>query len=270
MTATDPSFGALLQVAPWGLAASTSLALVAWVGSVVLRDASLVDRFWSALIGAAALAYAVLLPATGERAWWMGALLLAWALRLAVYISWRNWGHGEDRRYQAIRARNEPNFAFKSLYLVFALQAVIAWVVAMPFLAGFAVDAPLGVVDGIGAALAAFGIGFEAVADAQMARFKADPANRGQVMDRGLWRLSRHPNYFGEACAWWGLWLMAVPAGGAWSIVSPIVMTVLLLKVSGVTLLEKDIGERRSAYRDYVARTSAFIPRPPRKRRVSA
>ncbi|KQU67119.1 MULTISPECIES: DUF1295 domain-containing protein [unclassified Rhizobacter] len=265
MTGAEPSVGTLLQVAPWGLAASASLALVAWAGSVLLRDASLVDRFWSALIGAAVLAYAVLLPATGARAGWMGALLLVWALRLAVYISWRNWGHGEDRRYQAIRARNQPNFAFKSLYLVFALQAAIAWVVAMPFLAGFAGHAPFGMVDTIGVALAAFGIGFEAVADAQMARFKADPATRGQVMDRGLWRLSRHPNYFGEACAWWGLWLMAVPAGGAWSIVSPLVMTTLLLKVSGVALLEQDIGERRPAYRDYILRTSAFVPWWPKR-----
>ena len=255
----------LLQVAPWGLAASATLAGVAWAGSVVRHDASLVDRWWSALIAASALAYAVVLPASGSRAVAMGALLLVWALRLAIYISWRNWGHGEDRRYQAIRARNQPNFAFKSLYLVFGLQAAIAWIVAMPFLAGFAVDAPLGVAGGIGAALAAFGIVFEAVADVQMARFKADPANRGQVMDRGLWHLSRHPNYFGEACTWWGLWLMAVPAGGAWSIVSPLVMTTLLLKVSGVTLLEQDIGERRPAYRDYILRTSAFVPWWPKR-----
>ncbi|NKI93952.1 DUF1295 domain-containing protein [Rhizobacter sp. SG703] len=265
MTGAGSSFGALPQVAPWGLAASASLALVAWAGSVLRRDASLVDRFWSALIGAAALAYALLLPATGARAGWMGALLLVWALRLAVYISWRNWGHGEDRRYRAIRARNQPNFALKSLYLVFALQALIAWVVATPFLAGFAVDAPLGAVDALGAALAVFGIGFEAVADAQMARFKADPANRGRVMDRGLWRLSRHPNYFGEACTWWGLWLLACGAGGWWTVVSPLAMTVLLLKVSGVVLLEKDIGERRPDYRDYVARTNAFIPWRPGK-----
>lgn len=256
---------ALLHVAPWGLAASAALALLVWVGSLARQDASLVDRWWSALIAAAALAYAVVLPAAGLRALVMGALLLAWALRLAIYITKRNWGHGEDRRYQAIRARNQPNFALKSLWLVFGLQAVIAWIVAMPFLAGFAVDAPFGVAGALGAVLAAFGIGFEAIADAQMSRFKADAANLGQVMDRGLWAWSRHPNYFGEACAWWGLWLMALPAGGAWTIVSPLVMTVLLLKVSGVTLLEADIGERRPAYRDYVRRTSAFVPWWPKR-----
>lgn len=255
----------LLQVAPWGLAASATLAGVAWAGSVMRHDASLVDRWWSALIAVSALAYAVVLPASGSRALAMGALLLVWALRLAIYISWRNWGHGEDRRYQAIRARNQPNFAFKSLYLVFGLQAVIAWIVAMPFLAGLAAAVPLGLLDFAGIAVAGFGIVFEAVADAQMARFQADPANRGQVMDRGLWRLSRHPNYFGEACTWWGFWLLACGAGGWWTVVSPLVMTILLLKVSGVVLLEKNIGERRPAYRDYVARTSAFIPWWPRR-----
>lgn len=254
----------MLATAGIGLAAAAALAFVAWLASVARRDASLVDRFWSGLIGAAALAYAVALPAAGARAAWMGALLLAWALRLAIYITRRNWGHGEDRRYQAIRARNQPHFALKSLVLVFALQAVIAWIVAMPFLAGFAGAAPLGLLDAAGIALAASGIVFEAVADAQMSRFKADPAHRGQVMDRGLWAWSRHPNYFGEACAWWGFWLLACAAGGWWTVVSPLVMTFLLLKVSGVVLLEKDIGERRPAYRDYVARTPAFIPRPPR------
>ena len=114
----------------------------------------------------------------------------------------------------------------------------------------------------------AFGIGFEAIADAQMSRFKADPSHRGRVMDRGLWRYSRHPNYFGEACVWWGMWLMALGAaglGGAWSVVSPLLMTWLLLRVSGVRLLEADIGHRRPAYRDYIARTNAFVPGPVRR-----
>ena len=127
---------------------------------------------------------------------------------------------------------------------------------------------PFGWLDAAGLALATFGIVFEAVGDAQMARFKADTANRGQVMDRGLWRYTRHPNYFGEACLWWGLWCVALGGsgwGGAWTMVSPLLMTVLLLRVSGVTLQEKDITERRPAYRDYIARTNAFVPGPPRR-----
>ena len=117
-----------------------------------------------------------------------------------------------------------------------------------------------------------FGIGlwmagfvFESIADAQLRRFRHDPANQGRVLNRGLWRYSRHPNYFGEACIAWGFYFMAIPAGGAWTVFAPILMTLLLLKVSGVSLLESDIGERRPAYRDYIATTSAFIPWPPRR-----
>lgn len=252
-------------VALHGLAIAAAIAFGTWIASLIRRDVSLVDRVWSVCIVGAGLAYAAALPATGPRAGWMLALAAVWALRLALYITVRNWGHGEDRRYQAIRARNEPGFAFKSLVLVFALQAVLAWIVSAPLLAGAASARPWSVLDTLGALLAAFGIAFEAIADAQMTRFKADPSNRGRVMDGGLWAWSRHPNYFGEFCVWWGLGLMALAAGGGWAIVSPLLMSVLLLKVSGVTLLEKDMNERRPAYRDYVARTSAFFPRPPKR-----
>jgi steroid 5-alpha reductase family enzyme len=258
----------LLSVALAGLGLIVALGVLTWLASLVRHDVSLVDRTWGLFIAGAAIVYAIRLPA-GERSMWMLALVVVWALRLSLFITMRNWGHGEDRRYQEIRARNEPNFALKSLYLIFALQAVLAWTVSSPFLVGMAADTPLSWLDVIGIAIAAFGIVFEAVGDAQMSRFKADPANKGQVMDRGVWRFTRHPNYFGETCVWWGLWLMALAGAGwagAWSIVSPILMTVLLLKVSGVSLLEKDIGERRPAYRDYIARTNAFIPGWPRRK----
>lgn len=264
----------LLQPALLGLALAAVLALLTWLASLVRRDVSLVDRTWSLMIAGPAVVY-FMAPSGAfsqgaDRGAWMLAVLLAWAVRLATYVTWRNWGHGEDRRYQAIRARNQPNFGFKSLYLVFGLQAVLAWIVSAPLLVGIASTAPLGPLDAAGLALAAFGVVFEALGDAQMARFKADPAHRGQVMDRGLWAYTRHPNYFGEACVWWGLWLVAVSGAGvpgAWSVVSPLLMTVLLLKVSGVSLLEKDIAERRPAYRDYVARTNAFLPGPSRATR---
>jgi steroid 5-alpha reductase family enzyme len=187
-----------------------------------------------------------------------------WAIRLAGYITWRNWGEGEDHRYQAIRARNQPNFEWKSLYLVFVLQAVLAWIVSLSLLAAIASERPWGWLDTLGVAVAVFGIVFEAVGDAQLAAFKARPENRGQVMNLGLWHYTRHPNYFGEFCVWWGFYLMALSAGGWWAILSPLLMSVLLMKVSGVTLLEKDIGERRPAYRDYIARTNAFFPGMPR------
>jgi steroid 5-alpha reductase family enzyme len=263
----------MLETSPLGRAALAGLALIlllafaTWLASLARRDVSLVDRVWSVLIVGAGLVYALLLPPATPRPAWMLALGVAWALRLAVYVTARNWGHGEDRRYQQIRARNQPNFAFKSLYLIFALQSLLAWIVSATFFVGTTGARPIGWLDVLGIALAAFGIVFEAVGDAQMSAFKADAKNHGQVMDRGLWRYTRHPNYFGETCIWWGLWLMALGAAGiagAWSVVSPLLMTVLLLKVSGVSLLEKDIAERRPAYRDYMLRTNAFMPGPRR------
>lgn len=245
-----------------GLLPGLLLAVIAWAASVKRRDASLVDRFWSWLVIAPALYMAALVGGLDTRAIAMLALGLLWTLRLSIFISWRNWGHGEDRRYTEIRARNEPGFEFKSLYLVFGLQAVLAWIVALPLLAGVSGLGLWTWLDSLGAALALAGIVCEALADAQLARFRAQPANKGRVMDRGLWRYSRHPNYFGEVCVWWGLWLMAP---SFWTVLSPLLMTVLLLRVSGVTLLEKDISERRPEYVHYLATTNAFIPGPPRK-----
>ena len=256
---------ATLRAALIGLAAIVVLAVLTWLVSLARRDVSVVDSLWSIFITTGGAVYALLLPWTSARPALMLALAIVWALRLSIYITWRNHGHGEDRRYQQIRARNQPNFGLKSLYLIFGVQAVLAWIVSAPFLAGIGGSNPLNALDLVGAALAAFGIVFEAEGDQQMARFKADPANKGQVMDRGLWRFTRHPNYFGECCTWWGLYLVALAAGGAWwSVVSPLLMTVLLLKVSGVSLLEADITERRPAYRDYIDRTSAFVPAWPR------
>lgn len=252
-----------------GLAAALVLALGGWLASLAYRDASLADRLWPWLIAAPAVVYAGVSErgsttlATGAL-----ALVLIWALRLSAFITVRNWGRAEDRRYRAMRARHDPGFAWKSAYLVFGLQALLAWVVSAPLLAmtGSRSSEAVGVLGVAGVLLAAFGIGFEAVADAQLARFKAAPASQGGVMDRGLWRYSRHPNYFGEACVWWGVFLVAWAEGGPaalWSMVSPLLMTFLLLRVSGVSLLEADLATRHPAYRDYAARTSAFIPMPP-------
>lgn len=257
-------------VAGAGLAAPCAIALLTWLASVVKRDLSLVDRVWSLCIVGAGLVAWLVWPDPGPRAAWALALAGLWALRLSVYISWRNWGQPEDRRYQAMRARNGPNYAVVSLVTVFLLQAVLAWVISAPLLAAVVGQRPLGWLDGIGLALGFGGLLVEALADLQMARFKADPAHRGQVMDRGLWRYSRHPNYFGECCVWWGLGLIALSAGAAWALVSPVLITWLLLKVSGVSLLEQDLRERRPAYRDYIARTPAFVPGRPRRRPTAA
>jgi len=247
------------------LPAMAGLALIAWAVATARRNVGLVDIFWSLFLLLAAAIYAVNSPDHGARALLALALVGAWSLRLAGYLAARNWNAPEDHRYRAIRARNEPGFAWKSLYLVFGLQAVLAWLIAAPLAAAIGAPGPLGAIDVFGAAFAAFGIVYESVGDAQLARFKADPANAGRVMDRGLWRYSRHPNYFGEFCVWWGLYAMALGTGAWWTVFSPLLISVLLLRVSGVTLLEKDIGERRPAYRDYAARTNAFFPGPVRR-----
>lgn len=253
----------LLVAIAAGCAAGLGLALATWGLSVPLRDASLADIAWGWLVTVPALVAAALVP-PAPRALPVLAIALAWALRLSLHIAWRHRGQPEDRRYQAMRARNDPHFAWKSLYLVFGLQAVLAWIVAAPLFGALAGTAPWRLLDAPGLALALFGLAFEAVADAQLARFKADAANRGRVMDRGLWRYSRHPNYFGEACLWWGLGLVALAGGAWWALASPLLVTALLLKVSGVPLLEDDLHARRPGYRDYVRRTPAFFPWRPR------
>jgi steroid 5-alpha reductase family enzyme len=248
------------------LAAIALLAVLGWALSVAKRDAGIVDSLWSLFFLLGAVVYAVKIDAASPRATLLLAMVGMWALRLSAHITWRNWDEREDRRYQAIRARNQPGFAWKSLYLVFGLQGLLAWVISAPLYAGIGGATPLTALDYAGAALWALGFVFEAVADGQLARFKSDPATRGKVLDRGLWRYTRHPNYFGEAVLWWGWFLVAAAAGGWWTVFAPLLMTFLLLKVSGVALLEKDIGERRPDYRSYVARTNAFIPGRPRAR----
>jgi steroid 5-alpha reductase family enzyme len=254
-----------LALWPLALPAMLALGLLAWAIATARRNAGLVDIFWSLFFVLGAVAYAVAVPSPGPRAWLVLGIVAAWALRLAAYLAVRNWNAPEDRRYRAIRARNEPGFAWKSVYLVFGLQALLAWLIAAPLAAAMQAPQPLGALDALGAALALFGIAFESLADAQLTRFKSDPANAGSVMAQGLWRYTRHPNYFGEFCVWWGLYVVALSAGGWWTVFSPLLMSVMLLKVSGVALLENDIGERRPAYGAYAARTNAFFPGPPRQ-----
>jgi steroid 5-alpha reductase family enzyme len=251
-----------------GLVFLLAAAAAVWAVSVVKRDVSIVDMLWGPMFVVGALVYAWPLDALGERGALALALVTVWAARLASYIAWRNHGQGEDYRYREIRRRNEPHFAFKSLYLVFGLQAVLAWIASAPLLATAKSDAPLGALDAAGAVLVIVGLALETVADGQLAFFKRDPRNRGRVLDRGLWRYSRHPNYFGECCVWWGFACFAFAAGAWWAVVSPLLMTWLLLRVSGVALLEQSIGDRRPGYADYVRRTSAFVPWPPRKPKI--
>ncbi len=246
-----------------GLLAITATMVVLWFCSVYLRNVSIIDIFWGPVIGLASVVYWLQLTSPSARAGLMLMLVLAWALRLGVYLFFRNKGKPEDRRYVAMRERNDPGFWLKSLYLVFLLQAFLAWVVSLPVYGAMQGAAALGIIDYIGVLVFLFGLIWESLADWQLARFRKNKTNEESVLDTGVWRYSRHPNYFGEFCLWWGLWLLAFSAGAAWTIVGPLLLSFFLLKVSGVAMLEKDISERRPAYQDYIRKTSAFFPRPP-------
>jgi steroid 5-alpha reductase family enzyme len=239
-----------------------------WAFSLWLRDASIVDIWWGpGIAGVVAVAYALAGAPHPRRTLLLGLVAL-WGLRLGGYLLWRNAGRGEDPRYQAMRRHWGARFAGVSLLTVFGLQGVLQWIVALPLQLAQAAPGPaaLGALDAIGTALFFAGLGFESIGDLQLAHFKADPANAGRVMDRGLWRYTRHPNYFGDCTAHWGLFVVALATPWAWlGVIGPLVMTVLLLRVSGVALLERSIGKRRPAYVEYQRRTSAFVPWPPRR-----
>ena len=242
------------------------IGVVAWQVSVVRKDVSTVDSLWSLFFLLAGVVFAVTSLPLSPRGQLVLVLLAAWSLRLSIFITVRNWGEPEDSRYQSIRANNEPGFAFKSLYIVFGLQGVLAWIIALPLYPAITADAALGPLDVAASALWLLGFVFEAGGDYQLSRFKRDPANKGRVLDTGLWRYTRHPNYFGDFCIWWSFYLFALSAGGWWSVASPLLMTFLLLKVSGVAMLESTISNRRPEYADYIGRTNAFFPGLPRKR----
>ncbi len=239
-----------------------------WVVGTVLRDVSIVDPFWgTGFVLVAWLALCINWPGQA-RVGLLVALTTIWGLRLSLFLLWRNWGKGEDRRYTAMRLQNGARFWWVSLLTVFLLQGLLLWIVAMPIQVAAArnLSNQHGWLDFVGVLLWATGFVFEAVGDWQLARFKADPNNAGRVMNRGLWRYTRHPNYFGDFCVWWGLYLVAAAGGAWWTFVSPLLMSILLMQVSGVTLLESTIVERRPEYAAYKARTNAFFPGPSRGR----
>jgi steroid 5-alpha reductase family enzyme len=256
----------MLDVQAWLVAGAAigAVAVAGWLISIVRRDVSIVDSLWSLLFLLALVVYLAVVAAPGPRGWLITALVAIWALRLSVYITVRNQGEPEDRRYQAIRRNNEPHFWFKSLFIVFLLQGFLAWVICLPALAAVSGQTTPGPLDFIGLALWLIGMYFEVMGDWQLARFRRGKRQAGAVLDTGLWRYTRHPNYFGEALLWWGIYLLALSAGAWWTVFAPLLMTFLLLRVSGVALLEKDIADRRPAYREYIRRTNAFFPGRPR------
>ncbi len=250
------------------LAGALGAMLVLWLLSLRLRDASIVDIWWGpGIASVVGLAFTVGSGNAHPRAALLVGMATLWGLRLGGYLLWRNAGRGEDPRYQAMRRHLGTRFSWLSLFTVFGLQGLLQWTVALPLqLAQLdAGTARLGALDAAGLALFVFGLLFESVGDLQLARFRADPAQQGRVLDRGLWRFTRHPNYFGDCTAHWGMFCVALATPWGWAgVIGPLVMTALLLRVSGVALLERSIGKRRPGYADYQRRTNAFIPWRPR------
>lgn len=248
-----------------GLSAVLAAMAALWLVSLRLKDSSIVDIFWGPAFILVAVVYALLTP-EGLRDRKLLSLLLVtiWGLRLGVYLAYRNWGKPEDYRYAAWRTQYGAGWPLRSLFKVFWLQAVLLWIISAPLLFAQASTVPLGGLDIVGAVLWSVGLLFESVGDYQLARFKANPANKGQVLDTGLWRYTRHPNYFGDAVVWWGLYLISLSAGGWWTIYGPLLMSFLLVRVSGVAMLEQGLKEKKPRYAEYIRRTSAFIPMPPK------
>lgn len=244
------------------------LMLLTWGVSLLMRDASIVDIIWGAGFVVVAVVAAIVGDGYDDRRYLLLGLVAVWGTRLSSYLAWRNLGHGEDYRYQAMRKKHGDRFWLISLFQVFLLQGVLMWVVSLPVQLSASAEEPdsLGILALLGVVLWTVGILFEGIGDAQLASFKAKDENKGKVMDRGLWRFTRHPNYFGDFCVWWGIFLVAAETvPGRFGIIGPLVMSFLLIRVSGVAMLEKTIGKRRPGYAEYIARTSAFFPRPPKR-----
>ncbi|EFI35921.1 protein of unknown function DUF1295 [Desulfonatronospira thiodismutans ASO3-1] len=261
-TCTDLNTMPLHTIILLNLAAVMLLMLAAWILSLARDKACVADSFWGA--GFVLIAWLT---------WFMGpetfrsllvALLISiWGIRLILHITRRNWGQPEDRRYQAMRDYHGESFRWISLFKVFMLQGSLLWIIALAPQVAQASPRPGELVwlDFLGIFIWALGMLFEVVGDYQMSQFKKDPSNRGRVMDRGLWGWTRHPNYFGECLVWWGIFCIALSVPGGWmTIISPLLITFLLVRVSGVAMLEKDMGSRRPEYENYKKRVSAFVP----------
>jgi steroid 5-alpha reductase family enzyme len=242
-----------------------------WVVSVFLKNASIVDLFWGTGFVVLAAYYFWQTAGWETRKLILLVLVVIWGLRLSIYLSRRNIGRGEDFRYRQFREKyGVHRYWWVSFFQVFLLQGVLMWLISAPLLGAQyaqydAAHGKLNVLDGLGVLFWLIGMIFEAGGDFQMARFKANPQNKGKVLDRGFWKYTRHPNYFGDACVWWGYGLLCLAGGSYWPVSGSLLMTFLIIRVSGVFLLERSLKETKPLYADYIRRTSAFFPWFPRR-----
>ena len=249
--------GEVMSSAAIGIVA---LMLSTWVISLIKKNASIVDIVWG--LGFVLVAWISRAVADGDNArqWLLTVMTSVWGLRLGIYLLWRNSGHGEDFRYRSMRKHWGPRFPLISLVTVFGLQGTLMWIVSLPVQLGQSDATPkIGPLAVIGVLVYLIGLFFEVVGDAQLARFKADSANAGKVMDQGLWKFTRHPNYFGEIMMWWGIFIFALILGlPIYFIVSPLTITAVLYFIS-TPILEKKMSEREE-WEEYAKATPMLIP----------
>jgi steroid 5-alpha reductase family enzyme len=238
-----------------------------WIVSILVKNASIVDIVWGAGFAITSWVLALTVDGNNGRQLLLAIMVGLWGTRLALYLAKRNIGHGEDWRYKAMRKKAGASFPLRSLVTVFGLQGALMWIVSLPVQFGNGDSTPgVGPIAVMGIMVWLVGFGFEVIGDAQLARFKKDPNNAGKVLDTGLWSLTRHPNYFGDALLWWGIGIVGAETGsGIIGFIGPVVMTFFLMRVSGVPMLERSLSKRREGYAEYIARTSSFVPRPPKK-----
>lgn len=242
--------------------------VILWLISVVVRNVSIVDLFWGFGFVVVSVFYFLKGEGFEPRKVLVTALVAIWGLRLSVYLAWRNYGKGEDFRYREFRKKyGENRYWWISFFQTFLLQGLLMWLISAPLLGAqyFGDVKPLGLLDFAGILFWIVGFSFEAGGDYQLAVFKADPSNRGKVLDRGFWRYTRHPNYFGDSSVWWSFGLFSLSAGSLLPALGSVLMTLLIIKVSGVALLEKSLKEQKPLYREYIRKTSSFIPWFPKK-----
>lgn len=248
-------------------AAILLLMTLLWLLSLTLKNSSIVDIFWGfGFILIVWLVFAIAPQGYLPRRQLVAILVTVWGVRLALHIGSRNWGKPEDFRYASWRKENGPRWWWVSYFKVFLLQGLIMWMLSAPLIAAQTSGFPaiLTPMDLLGMCIWGVGLLLESVADAQLAHFKKNPTNRGRILTSGLWKFSRHPNYFGEAVLWWGYYLLALAAGAGWTVFAPLLMTILLVKVSGVSMLEKTL-KSKPGYEEYMNNTNSFVPWFPKR-----
>lgn len=244
------------------------LMTVLWIISITIKNVSIVDIFWGTGFVITCGFYFINSHGNEYRKIILMTLVALWGLRLSVYLAWRNMGKGEDFRYREFRRKyGERRYWWISFFQTFLLQGLLMWLISAPLLGAqyFGKDSSPGLIDFTGIALWITGFAFETGGDLQLARFKAVPANKGKVLDTGFWHYTRHPNYFGDSAVWWGFGLICISSGSYLPALGSLLMTALIIRVSGVALLEKTLKEHKPQYRDYIEKTSSFIPWFPKK-----